>query len=502
MFWFLIIIFLLTIFFYKQRNLNKYLYILLLSYFVSLSSIILYISKDIYYYNQIKIYFDLPNFLWRWLFFINIDKSTIIRLMNISSIAIVIVNTYFVFSYFKKSFFKLQSFSKKVLLLYGILTYIIYDPSITIGTYYFLYPDYLTVDQFTNFEHIIFQITHEINISIILLDIALLIYALYKAPKLRVFKFNHIFLNFSYGIFSLVYIYFISATPNYLLKISKISDTITYESFKLGNNALFYRIFPILIIIAVILITYCTYRLAKINSEEALEEICISKEINASETTSKIFCHYIKNEILAIQSELQLLPKKEDSQEKDDSQEVVDNIINRCSILYDRIDEIHRSTKTNKLNLKLCCLQDIINHTISIFACELKDIELSLDVPDNKVLALVDKVYLEQALHNIIKNSLDAMGESTVDCKKLKVGLKIVYNWVQITIEDTGCGISKENLNKIFHPLYSSHSYSKHWGIGLTLTYKIIQAHEGKILVDSTVSLGTTINILLPYVNY
>lgn len=496
MFWILNVIILLTVFCYKKININKYLIILLISYLVSLSSILLYISKDIYYYNQIKNYFYLPNFLWRWMFFVDINRSNIIRLMNISSIAIVIISTYFSFSYFKKTFFKLQNLAKRLLWIYGLITLILYDPSVTIRLYYFLYPNYLSVNQFNNLENIIFRVTNTINIGVILLDIALLIYALYTAPKLRVFKLNHIFLDISYGILSLVYISFISATPNYLLKISKIANTHSYESFKLDKSALFYKAFPFFVVIAILIITYCTYRLTKINAEETLEEICISKEISSSETTSKIFCHYIKNEILAIKSEVLLIPKNNDSKES------VDEIVKRCNVLYDRIDEIHRSTKTNKLNLKLYSLQDIIKDTISIFGHELEGIELSLQLPTKPIFALVDRVYLEQALHNIINNSVDAMNDTPKDSKNLTISLNIVQNWIHISIKDTGCGISKENINKIFSPFYSSHSYSKHWGIGLTLTYKVIQAHEGKILVDSTVSVGTTISILLPYVNH
>ena len=496
MLYFLIVILLITIFFYKNRHLNKYLYALVLSYFVSLSSILLYISKDIYYYNQIKSYFDLPNFVWRWLFFINIDKSNIIRLINISSIAIVIISTYFAFYYFKKNSIKLKKLLKIVPWIYGILTCIIYDPYFTISSYYFLYPDYLTISQFNKIKNLIFQTTHIINITIILVDICLLLYAFYKAPKLKIFKLNHILLSFSYCLLSLVYISFISVTPNYLIKISKISRTITYESFKLDKTALFYNIFPLFVVVAVISITYFAYKLAKINSEESLNDICISKEISSSETTSKIFCHYIKNEILAIQSEVQMISKVENSQDS------IDNIINRCNVLYGRIDEIHRSTKSNQLNLKLHSIESIIKNTLSVFNYELKNIELILNLPNNSVFALVDSFYLDQALHNIIKNSIDALDEVTKDSKKIKITLDIIQNWIQISIEDNGCGISKENLKNIFRPFYSSHSYSKHWGIGLTLTYKIIQAHEGKIIVNSTVSDGTKVTVLLPYVDY
>ena len=496
MFLVLVTILLFTIFFYefKKKNNNKYLIALLIFYFVSSLSILLYVSKDIYYYNQIRNYFYLPNFLWRWLFFTSISKINIIRVMNISSIAIVILSTYFTLSFYKKHFIKFQSVIKKILLIYGTVTILVFDPYITIKLYNFLYPNYVTVSHFNQINNNIFIITHVVNIGIVLLNIFLLLYALIKSPKLMIFKLNYLLLNFSYSILSMVYIFFISAAPNYLLKISKVAGIYTCKSFKLHENASFYQILQFFMVFSSIIVVYCTYRLDKINSEENLNKICISKEISASETTSKIFCHYIKNEILAIKSEAEFLKRP------DSSEENLNNIINRCNTLYDRIDEIHRSTKTSKLNLKLCSLQDVINHSLSSFSYDLKDIELSLNLPQNDICALVDKVYLEQAINNIIKNSIDSMEENTINPKKLKITLSTVQNWIQISIEDTGCGISKENLTNIFRPFYSSHTYSKHWGIGLTLSYKIVQAHEGKILVSSTISKGSTITILLPYI--
>lgn len=62
----------------------------------------------------------------------------------------------------------------------------------------------------------------------------------------------------------------------------------------------------------------------------------------------------------------------------------------------------------------------------------------------------------------------------------------------------TGTGISQNNIKKIFTPFFSSKSTSRHWGIGLSLTYRIIQAHEGKIEVHSVLGKGTSFQILLP----
>ena len=125
-------------------------------------------------------------------------------------------------------------------------------------------------------------------------------------------------------------------------------------------------------------------------------------------------------------------------------------------------------------------------------------VNVRLNLPPQPILAMVDPVYMEQALHNIIKNSIDAMEDTPAEKKELTVTLGSSRQWIAVDIKDTGKGISKENLENIFLPFYSSHPYSKHWGIGLTLTYKVIHAHEGKIVVNSTPGAGTTVEVLLP----
>lgn len=476
----------------KGHGVNKYLILLVASYFTALTSMIIYISKDTYYYNLIKDYFYLPDYIWRTFFFISISKMNLIRIMNLSSISIVIISTYFAFSFYNADTKKFQKVLKPVLWCYAVLQFIIYDPLVNMKAYYFLYPKYLSVKEYQHAEQLIHSVTHAVNIMIVLLNLVLLIYALRYAPKLRLFRFNYIFLALGYMSLSLVYTYFISATPAFYMKISKISGMYSFRSIQLGSSPWIYRMLPYISIPTILVLTYCVYKLTRLNSQAQLEELYISKEISSSETTSKIFCHYIKNEILAIQSEVDMLPKTEESDG------IVEDILKRCSTLYGRIDEIHRSTKTSQLNLKSYALQDLLTQTLDIFAYDLETVNVDLRVPKYPLTAVVDPVYMEQALHNIIKNSIDAMDDVPQEQKALTVTLTGTDSWAQIQIKDSGRGISKENLDKVFLPFYSSHSYSKHWGIGLTLTYKIILAHEGKITAESVPGEGTTISILLP----
>ena len=69
---------------------------------------------------------------------------------------------------------------------------------------------------------------------------------------------------------------------------------------------------------------------------------------------------------------------------------------------------------------------------------------------------------------------------------------------IRIEISDTGCGISKEHLEHIFEPFFSTKTEVGGTGLGLSITYSLIQELGGKIEVDSTVGVGTRFTIILP----
>lgn len=228
------------------------------------------------------------------------------------------------------------------------------------------------------------------------------------------------------------------------------------------------------------------------------EELVLAKEISASETTSKIFCHYIKNELLAIEAEIEMLPVAPENRSARNA------LQQRCNTLYQRIDDLHRNTKTGELRLKKCIMQDILHQALMPYQKN-QDIPPALQIienyPSESIIGFVDKYYMLQALDNIFRNATDAMADLSEDRQQLILTLTTANDWIKITIHDSGVGISPENLKNVFMPFYSSHPHAQHWGIGLSLTYKIIRAHEGTIEITSSPGIGTTVTLLLPMIH-
>ncbi|MBI9048840.1 MAG: HAMP domain-containing histidine kinase [Anaerolineaceae bacterium] len=287
----------------------------------------------------------------------------------------------------------------------------------------------------------------------------------------------------------------LSFSPQWYLTISKIADTYYFRPIRLSTNTIIYQLLPYLLIIAASMISIFYLRYHKFIRSIENANLEVSRQISASETTSKVFCHFIKNELLGIQSEIAVLPTTTENKQQ------VEQLLEHCHLLYNRIDSIHRSTKNSELRLKKNSLQMILNSTLDLFAQDLEHISVNNYLPKENVLVLVDDHYFSQALHNLIHNAITALddkGKVTDFYPTLTFWLYQADKWLVFSIEDNGIGISENNLSQIFTPFFSSKSFSEHWGIGLSLTHKIINAHDGQIQVESAFGRGSCFKIYLP----
>ncbi len=110
-----------------------------------------------------------------------------------------------------------------------------------------------------------------------------------------------------------------------------------------------------------------------------------------------------------------------------------------------------------------------------------------------KVWVVEDQI--TQVIINLIINAAEA-----IDTKNgaLTITSSMDNDMATITIMDNGIGIDEENLQKIFHPFYTTKPETEGTGLGLSVSYEIIQNHKGDLQVSSTPGKGTTFTLLLP----
>jgi len=125
-------------------------------------------------------------------------------------------------------------------------------------------------------------------------------------------------------------------------------------------------------------------------------------------------------------------------------------------------------------------------------------LELKCDICDDPCNLLGDSVQLMRAIQNVIINALQASAEKkglvSVNCQR-----KDFY--VDVRVEDVGDGITQAQLGKIFDPYFTTKQGKSGTGLGLYITKKVIEDHNGSIKVDSTPQVGTTFTIRLPLLN-
>jgi PAS domain S-box-containing protein len=143
-------------------------------------------------------------------------------------------------------------------------------------------------------------------------------------------------------------------------------------------------------------------------------------------------------------------------------------------------------------------VNEMISLTMRLRAYSLRsagvDVRLDLDQRSPKVLG--DSQRLQQVLLNLLVNAEHALRK--VNDRRLTVGTTLADGEAVITVSDTGCGMAEEIRQRIFEPFFTTKSAGEGTGLGLSVSYGIVQAHNGTISVASEPGTGTTFEIKLP----
>ncbi|MBT2757065.1 PAS domain S-box protein [Mesobacillus foraminis] len=201
--------------------------------------------------------------------------------------------------------------------------------------------------------------------------------------------------------------------------------------------------------------------------------------------------HEIRNPLTSMKGYAEFLQLDEEDPQRREFLDIILDEINRVNNI---VEEFMVLAKPKTVELEEKNIVPILRNIVSLleFEARKRRVKLHFDANNDIVQIECDENRLKQVFLNFIKNGIEAMP----DGGDLYVSAVVENNNVEISIKDTGVGIPPEKLQKIGEPFYTTKKEGT--GLGLMVSFKIIESHNGKVYIESEQNKGTTFRILLP----
>ncbi|WEK33486.1 MAG: ATP-binding protein [Candidatus Pseudobacter hemicellulosilyticus] len=219
---------------------------------------------------------------------------------------------------------------------------------------------------------------------------------------------------------------------------------------------------------------------------KAERSVLMAEKLAATGRLARTLAHEIRNPLTNIHLSLDHLRNEETTE----TQENYYNIMLRNSKRIGAIiSELLDTARPTDIILRESPLQDIMDESITaaMDRIVLKNIKLQIRYPDEMIQIQADKEKLKIAFLNIIINAVEAMEEEKGE---LSVSITPHAQHYEVRIVDNGCGISEENLKRLFEPYFTSKRNGL--GLGLAATLNILHAHHAQVDVHSVPGEGTS----------
>jgi len=231
---------------------------------------------------------------------------------------------------------------------------------------------------------------------------------------------------------------------------------------------------------------------------ETQEQLIQAEKLTSLGQLAASIAHEINNPLSGVLAYTQLLTKKinNDRFSKEialDYLAKMESELTRSTSLVRNLLDFARQSPPKFSELDI---NEVINRSFELAAhsAELQHVQVVKELDPSLPKTMADFAQLQQVCTNIIVNAIEAMPEGG----NLTIRTSANNGQVKIEVQDTGVGISTENLRKLFIPFFTTKRAVKGVGLGLAVSYGIIQRHRGRIEVQSKEREGTTFTIYLP----
>lgn len=220
------------------------------------------------------------------------------------------------------------------------------------------------------------------------------------------------------------------------------------------------------------------------------KETLMFEKMDLASRLIRIMAHEVRNPLNNIILSTEQL---EQTMENDESRICFDIIKRNSKRIGDIISELLNPANPGELSLNKISLQSIIDESLdaAIDRINLRNIQVQKNYIASPAWVMGDAEKIKIALLNIIINAVEAMEENE---GKLTISVKNKGQQYIVEIEDNGCGISDENLSRLFQPYFTSKQ--KGMGLGLVSALNILKYHNASISVQSILNSGTVFKLV------
>jgi two-component system, sporulation sensor kinase E len=233
--------------------------------------------------------------------------------------------------------------------------------------------------------------------------------------------------------------------------------------------------------------------------EDLTDRLFLEEQVRRAEKFSVLgkfaagIAHEIRNPLTTAKGFLQLLPSDSPDPKIRQLKELVIPEIDRANEI---ITEFLMIAKPSAPQLKADSLSALLEDLVALVSPQalMQNVELTYKPADNIRMVALDRAQLTQVFLNLTNNAFDAM----IDGGDMVIEVENCVSHVAVHFRDSGIGMDKDVIERIFEPFYTQKGHGT--GLGLAVSHRIVDGHNGTIHVTSTLGAGSTFTIRLPFV--
>lgn len=233
--------------------------------------------------------------------------------------------------------------------------------------------------------------------------------------------------------------------------------------------------------------------------ESTQKQLIQAEKLNALGQLSASIAHEINNPLAGALVYSKLLTKKlgGNAFNKDEALANLAKVETAISFSSGIVKDLLDFARQSEPKMQALSVSSVIEQVISMIDHQamMKQVEIIREDISPPETVMADSDQLKQVLINLTLNAIQAMpdgGKLTIRNWAGEDG------WVRISVQDTGTGIAPENMEKLFTPFFTTKERGKGVGLGLAVSYGIVERHGGKIDVESELGKGSTFTVRLP----